>query len=436
MSDDNGSKRTRASGEVLDYLLEAFKQNHNPSPEQRREISEKTNMSEKAVRIWFQNRRAKLRKFERMGKKSDSGSTGDASPYSASLSARFEMSSPPSPIDISEKYCFIDCSSLSVASWQRVRTGNHHFHALKNTLVNLSPFTLNGAMSSADLLVILSKKNSEINYFFSAMANDSKILFRIFYPISSIVTCSLLDNNINKGSNELRLSLSAPPKFSVFFFNNVNSEANQWSICDDFSEDQQVSTAYCNDGGTSIPHVLVGVKSTLQFLHAYILELNQLPHHPPRYHTDLHLGDIQDDNHESGNFQINTESLDVWQDKSPLGVDSRTSPASGTSVRSHDMAEVAPLVASGPEYENYNMEYRDQNHLFDEELDLHPSNSNNELLASPSASLENLPHNPGLDSHQPENFAFTVDNEYIPEETPPEDHSTGGVDSFIDYNAK
>lgn len=427
MSDDNGSKRTRASGEVLDFLLDAFEQNHNPSPEQRRELSEKTNMSEKAVRIWFQNRRAKLRKFERMGRKPGSGSGSEASPQINNPS-RFQSTSTPSQIDLSEKYCFIDVSSLSVASWQRVRTGIHNYNALKSSLVNLSPFTLNVAMANADLLVILSKKNSEINYFFSAMANESKILFRIFYPISSIVTVSLLDNNINTGSNELRLSLLEPPKFSVFFFNNVNSEANQWSICDDFSEGQQVSNAHFNDGGTSTPHVLVGLKNTLQFLHSYILEQKKFQHHAPRYNADLHLVDIEDEKRQGGNFQINPEPLDVWPDKSASGVDSRTSPDSGATDYSHDLPEGAPLASSGDHYEDYDLEYREQHHIYEDNHQLHHTSSHHDILASPTS------HQHGLESQPAENFAFTIDNEYQ-ENASPEENSTNGVDSFIDYNA-
>lgn len=407
MSDENGSKRTRASGEVLDYLLDVFEQNHNPTPEQRREYSEKTNMSEKAVRIWFQNRRAKLRKFERMGKKPDMGKSRLLSPLSAGLSRELQ---PRPAVDISEKYCFVDCSSLSVASWQRIRTGTHNFSGLKSVLINLSPLAVNDATATADLLVILSKRNAEINYFFSAMSNDTKILFRIFYPISSIVTCSLLDNNINKGSNELRVSLSAPPKFLVFFMNNPNADSNQWLICEDFSEEQLVSTAYCGDGGPAIPHVLVGVRSTMQFLHSYILEHNQLAHSTPRFEPKVHLTDLHETKHSEASYRISTDSLDVWQDRSSM--DSKTSPASATSGRSHDMADELPLVPHSNDYENYDMEYR-HDEVFEEGSSIHPPDK------------EGLP-----DFHH--ESTFTVDHEYNPE-TPPDGTA---VDSFIDFNAK
>lgn len=299
MAEDSTVKRTRASGEVLDFLLREFEHNHNPSPELRKEISDRTGMSEKAVRIWFQNRRAKLRKFERMGKpvkpptlnspvnSIPNGAlsyTTTASGHSSrsnlltNLSASGLRMQSSIPIELNEKYCFIDCLSLSVGSWQRIISGHHEAQALHHQLINLSPFTLNTVMNNVDLMVILSRKNLEINYFFSAISNNSKILFRIFYPISSVISSLLLDNNINKESNELRLNLSRKPKFSVYFFNGVNANLNQWSICDDFSEGQQVSSAYYSQGGTSTPHVLVGVKNSLQFLNTFITENNQLQH--------------------------------------------------------------------------------------------------------------------------------------------------------------
>lgn len=356
MSDESSAKRTRASGEVLDYLLREFGQNHNPSPELRKEISDRTNMSEKAVRIWFQNRRAKLRKFERMGKSVKAGPGGSNGRLFQNSSVHLSRSNLLTnilalqmqsmiPVELNEKYCFVDCSSLSVGSWQRIKSGHHDEQALQNSLINLSPFTLNTAMSNVDLTVILSRKNYEINYFFSAISNNLKILFRIFYPISSVLSCLLLDNNISKENNELRLNLSRKPKFSVYFFNGVNANLNQWSICDDFSEGQQVSSAYYAPGRASTPHVLVGVKNSLQFLNSFIMENIQIHHQQSAFaaaatstiqgndtpasndysvgsHNDLPVStaptskdfmDLEDGAHGNGDFQIKHE-MQPWEE--------------------------------------------------------------------------------------------------------------------------
>ncbi|KAF7998891.1 hypothetical protein HF325_006423 [Metschnikowia pulcherrima] len=296
MAEESGLKRSRASGEVLDYLLREFEINQNPNPDQRKEISERTGMTEKAVRIWFQNRRAKLRKFERMGKPvkhasgvSPRGNGSGASSRSnllTSLNVSALDQQAATPNELNDKYCFIDCSSLSVGTWQRIKSGQHDHQALKTSLINLSPFTLDQFMNTVDLMVILSKKNNEVNYFFAAISNNSKILFRIFYPISSIVSSSLLENQISKENSELRFQLSHTPKFSVYFFSGINANLNQWSICDDFSEAQQVSSAFYAPGGTSTPHVLVGSKSSLAFLNEFVRKQNQ--NQPSGYESAVH----------------------------------------------------------------------------------------------------------------------------------------------------
>lgn len=463
-SEDNATtRRTRASGEVLDFLLREFENNHNPSPEQRKEMSDKTNMTEKAIRIWFQNRRAKLRKFERMGKtnsmessRSNSVNMGDSQFNSNNL---YLSSMQTLPIDINEKYCFIDCTSLSVGSWQRIKSGYHDENNLKNKLINLSPYTIDSVMTNVDLLVILSKVNNEVNYFFSSISNNSKILFRIFYPLSSVVTCSLLDNNINKENNELRVSLSHQPKFSVYFFDGVNSDSNQWSICDDFSEGQQVSSAYCNEGGTSIPHVLVGYKNSLQYLNSFILEGNQI--HPSDFHGHIQLSDPNDMNLEFHN------DLNVWSDKqgesspdakpnmySPLGqVDSDVSPnsvATSNSIQNFNNSLVAP---SQPNHNRYEEVFNDNEEGFfaagqTPNSAVNTSTSNENLINSPSTNIQSYTHHsPFANSHievEPtnshnENSAFELDihnGEFS--NTPVENYPTpfsshNHVDSFIDY---
>lgn len=328
-------KRIRATGEVLNFLILEFEKNPSPSPDRRKFISQQAQMNGKAVRIWFQNRRAKQKKHERSLRQAQSSVSSASSSSSSSSSTTSSLSTAPTtvtdsssfgkhlashhttfdfiqkhvPIEINDKYSFIDCTSLSVGSWQRIKSGIHKQLLLQNNLINLSPFNLNNVMQQVDLLVLLSRKNHELNYFFLAHANDSKILFRIFYPLSAISHCSLHDNLVqhsdNGGndvcdSNELKIHLCHQPKFSVYFFNGLNSSTNQWSICDDFSEGQQVSRAYSStvdkeykfkdfetttatgeegeddeseeqdEGNSDVPHVLVGSKIALNYLSSYI----------------------------------------------------------------------------------------------------------------------------------------------------------------------
>lgn len=338
MNDDRGpaaAKRTRALGEVLDYLLQEFDHNHNPLPDHRKHMASRTGMLEKAVRIWFQNRRAKLRKVEKM--KAQAGAAPGLAPLSSSaygaLSAPSSFGAgsapgsapalasahplPPQPgaatppgtaVDINLKYCLIDCLLLLVGLWQRVKSGHHDVDRMRRQFVNLLPFTVHLMMDSVDLLVILLKKNYEINYFFSAITNNAKILFRIFYPVLLIVGASLLNNGVLENHAELRVTLLAQPKFSVFFFNRAHLSLNQWLICDDFSEGQQVLLAVA--GGTDVPHVLVGARLLLLHLNLFVLE-NQVgtevppvPVPVPKYAPPVYLDHGDAAPLEVGTFQF------------------------------------------------------------------------------------------------------------------------------------
>ncbi len=55
-------RRRRLSNEETRYLQEAFNQNQRPNSENRAIIANKLGLSNRAIQIWFQNRRAKLKK--------------------------------------------------------------------------------------------------------------------------------------------------------------------------------------------------------------------------------------------------------------------------------------------------------------------------------------------------------------------------------------
>ncbi|CDK27471.1 unnamed protein product [Kuraishia capsulata CBS 1993] len=296
----NMTKRNRASGEILEYLIAEFAKNPSPSNVVRKAISTKTGMNERSVRIWFQNRRAKTKKMEKLngtGEVSQHGSfsgAGSANNWPDEAFARRANSVPGSaaavaaerlPIEINEKYCFVACNSLSVGTWQRLKSGYLNDAALKD-LHNLSPRVLNTLMMTTDLLIILSRKDNELNYFFSGVFQNEKVLFRIYFPLLSIVSCVLLNNqrpqiredDINPLDAQLRLEVNRPPRFAVHFFKDPNSSEenpNQWSICEDFSEGQQVVSAHVGEGGKGIPHMLSGSLGYLRFLNNAILAFHE-----------------------------------------------------------------------------------------------------------------------------------------------------------------
>lgn len=349
-------KRSRASGEMLDYLMSEFAKHPNPSAQTRKEISVKTGMPERSVRIWFQNRRAKARKMVKLNQKDPQNSqliqhmgqnlNSNLGTETQNISSRSSFSNispldgprnypdnPGSnpinsydhhnnseknndynnqqqdmtsalnkmnnlPLEIKGKYYLIECKGLSVGTWQRIRAGYVKTDSL-DRLNNLSPKVISEIMKSTDLIVILSKKDQELNYFFSGSFNNERVLFRIFYPVMSILKCSLLNqtqqminnsNNRNKNNNqennnlqqqfepngsELHLELGASPQFAVHLFSANSANSNQWSICEDFSEGQQVANAFMGPGGTGQPHILNDDIGRLTYLNTLIAAMKK-----------------------------------------------------------------------------------------------------------------------------------------------------------------
>ncbi|TID17191.1 hypothetical protein CANINC_004050 [Pichia inconspicua] len=292
-------KRTRASGEILRYLIDQFNLNSNPSSAQRKEISEKTGMPERSVRIWFQNRRAKARKQGKMEKKDDNlnefnnnnndnnndnnnkdfNNNNNNNEFSNKFAKTSNSSKTNSPfnlptsnlVEVNNKYYIMECKNLSIGNWQRIKAG----YITKTYLPNLSPQSLIQLMSTTDLVVILSKKDAELNYFFSGVFQNEKVLFRIFYPVRNIIKCSLLNQTDPKNAT-LNLELSHSPQFAVHFTIDPNTgepNVNQWSICEDFSEGQQVTNAHYSINGSKIPHILHDDVKNLKFMHTLITSI-------------------------------------------------------------------------------------------------------------------------------------------------------------------
>ncbi|CCF56112.1 hypothetical protein KAFR_0A06770 [Kazachstania africana CBS 2517] len=283
-----GGKRNRATGEKLDFLKQQFKSNPSPSVQQRREIAKLIDLPEKTVTIWFQNRRAKLKKRLRESDSVISSQSDNDSDSDGSSTENVDWAFDKIPLDLNNDYYLIDCSSLAVGSWSRNKVGtipDQNTHLIRS-LRNLSPFSVSNIMKgSTDLLVLISKKNFEINYFFTTYSatNNQQMLFRIFFPIDSIVSCSLtlenIDNIVNDADGDddslanLQLTLQKPPTFAVFFVDE--NASNQWYLCDDFSESKQVSNATLLNG-SRVPQVLNGLQSSLKFMNSFILDQKSL----------------------------------------------------------------------------------------------------------------------------------------------------------------
>lgn len=138
------TKRSRPNGPSLSYLLDIYKLNNNPSVNERKQIASHTSMSDKAIRIWFQNRRAKMKK------------------------------------ESLKSYYILFINKLLIGSF--IRLLNDSTPNLKKNLLNLSPHSITSFMLN-DLSVILSLKNNELNYFFK----QDGVVFRMFFEITQVV---------------------------------------------------------------------------------------------------------------------------------------------------------------------------------------------------------------------------------------------------------
>ncbi|NWY42733.1 NOBOX protein, partial [Sylvia atricapilla] len=59
--------RTFYSAEQLEELEKMFQEDHYPDSEKRREIAAVVGVTPQRILVWFQNRRAKLRKLQKLG---------------------------------------------------------------------------------------------------------------------------------------------------------------------------------------------------------------------------------------------------------------------------------------------------------------------------------------------------------------------------------
>lgn len=277
-------KRARVNGFSLQTLLEEFDKNHNPPPEIRKQISQKIGLSERSVRIWFQNRRAKVRKMEKLQQTSYLSS--DAERLRVGLHNRPVDQGKTIPMPINDYYSFIHASLITVGHWQRVKQDAAVNYFFIPSLNNLSPVAVESLMTDPlDLAIILSRKDNELNYFFSTKIEGEKVLFRIFFSLNDVHSSSILptsgktanttDYNRNIFNSELMLFLSRSPRFAVYFtrVNHQYNTQNIWTVSEDFSINRQVKDAHNGVGGTGIPHRIIGRKEPLEFLHNEITHI-------------------------------------------------------------------------------------------------------------------------------------------------------------------
>ncbi|XP_034504620.1 homeobox protein NOBOX [Ailuropoda melanoleuca] len=80
--------RTLYRSDQLEELEKIFQEDHYPDSDKRREIAQTVGVTPQRIMVWFQNRRAKWRKVEKLNGKEDKGSPTDPAPTPASSQCR------------------------------------------------------------------------------------------------------------------------------------------------------------------------------------------------------------------------------------------------------------------------------------------------------------------------------------------------------------
>ncbi|XP_012877047.1 PREDICTED: homeobox protein NOBOX [Dipodomys ordii] len=91
--------RTLYRSDQLEELERVFQEDHYPDGDKRQEIAQTVGVTSQRIMVWFQNRRAKWRKVERLNGKEKEDNLVVPTPASGQCSSTAELPPPPRPVD-------------------------------------------------------------------------------------------------------------------------------------------------------------------------------------------------------------------------------------------------------------------------------------------------------------------------------------------------
>ncbi|KAJ1025930.1 hypothetical protein NDA16_002556 [Ustilago loliicola] len=225
-------KRNKCTPDQLRSLEAFFEKNRNPTGRIRHELSRKLRMPERSVQVWFQNRRAKVKTFERRG---DAGSD---SCKQKSCSTRLSEKETYRPVGLNGRssrdagdqvpsVTAIPTSALCIGSWRRV-----------------SP-----------LICFFSRRLQSMTWYLTS----ESIGFKLEIPWTSIRSAyfdgptspSVAERaeGVRVPLGQFVIDLERPPTFFMEVFrsapikNGTTEEPKvSWRQCEDFTEDRQAMT--------------------------------------------------------------------------------------------------------------------------------------------------------------------------------------------------
>ncbi|CAK7268730.1 Transcription elongation factor SPT4 [Sporothrix epigloea] len=242
-------KRQRATQDQLATLEIEFNKNPTPNAETRLIIADQINMTERSVQIWFQNRL-------------ETGEDIDAIPES--MRAYLAMQAAESGRGLGGAYYgrtgmmgygpgmllggepanqskvlihHLTCRSLSIGKWVRV------------------------GQSTMDLIIFYSPQSGTMTYYI----NDENAGYKIEYPFSYIKNIYLDQDEDPQRSGGIVIELLRPPTFMM----DCTPSASGFTICGDFTENQQASQCFVHHLGGN-PKVLSGQLAKLISLDTFM----------------------------------------------------------------------------------------------------------------------------------------------------------------------
>ncbi|CAK7224193.1 Transcription elongation factor SPT4 [Sporothrix bragantina] len=261
-------KRQRATQDQLTTLELEFNKNPTPNAETRVMIAEQINMTERSVQIWFQNRRAKIKLLAK--KSLETGEDIDMIPES--MRAYLAMQAAESGKGLGGAFYgrtgLMGYGPGMLLGGEHANQGKVLIHHLTCRSLSIGKWVRVG-QNTMDLIIFYSPHNGTMTYYI----NNENAGYKIEYPFSYIKNIYLDQDDDPNKSGGIVIELNQPPTFMM----DCTPSANGFTVCGDFTENQQASQCLVHQLGGN-PKVLSGQLAKLISLDTFMTRHS--PHNP------------------------------------------------------------------------------------------------------------------------------------------------------------
>ncbi|KAL1892968.1 Transcription elongation factor SPT4 [Sporothrix stenoceras] len=261
-------KRQRATQDQLTTLELEFNKNPTPNAETRIMIAEQINMTERSVQIWFQNRRAKIKLLAK--KSLETGEDIDLIPES--MRAYLAMQAAESGKGLGGAFYgrtgLMGYGPGMLLGGEHANQGKVLIHHLTCRSLSIGKWVRVG-QNTMDLIIFYSPHNGTMTYYI----NNENAGYKIEYPFSYIKNIYLDQDEDPNKSGGIVIELNQPPTFMM----DCTPSANGFTVCGDFTENQQASQCLVHQLGGN-PKVLSGQLAKLISLETFMTRHS--PHNP------------------------------------------------------------------------------------------------------------------------------------------------------------